>query len=106
MPISQEQKKHFQAIGHHLKPVVIIAKNGLSEGVISELERALLDHELIKIKLAISSVDERKELLNQLSLSIACETIQNVGKTALIYKKAAKPNKKLSNILRYQKQQA
>lgn len=102
MPISQEQKKHFQAIGHHLKPVVIIAKNGLSEGVISELARALADHELIKIKLAITSVEERKQLLEELSQTVTCEIVQNVGKTALIYKPAAKPNRKLSNILRYQ----
>lgn len=104
MPISQEQKKHFQAIGHHLKPVVIIAKNGLSEGVISELERALTDHELIKIKLVVTSVEDRKALIAQLCEVGNCELVQNVGKTALVYKKAAKPNRKLSNILRYQDQ--
>ena len=45
--------KQLRAIGHKLKPVVTIAGNGLSEGVITELDRALQDHELIKIKLAV-----------------------------------------------------
>src|SRR5690606_23151505 len=41
MALSNEQKKHFKSIGHHLKPVLIVAENGLTEGVLAELERAL-----------------------------------------------------------------
>ena len=41
-------KKKFRAIGHHLKPIVTVAGNGLSESVMSEISRALTDHELIK----------------------------------------------------------
>ncbi|WP_410961553.1 YhbY family RNA-binding protein, partial [Salmonella sp. SAL4457] len=52
MALTQEQKKQFKSIGHHLKPVLIVAENGLTEGVLAELERALNDHELIKVKLA------------------------------------------------------
>ena len=50
MPLTQEQKKQFKSIGHHLKPVLIVADNGVTEGVLAELERALNDHELIKIQ--------------------------------------------------------
>lgn len=102
MPISHDEKKQFQTIGHHLSPIVIIAKNGLSDGVISEVDRALLDHELIKIKLAISDIEERKQVLDKLTQVASCEVIQYMGKIALIYKKAVKPNKKLSNIIRHQ----
>lgn len=101
MAISQDQKKQFKAIGHHLKPIVIIAKNGLTDGVILELGRALADHELIKIKLAFTSPDERLQALQEVSQATAGEIVQSIGKTALIYKKADKPNTKLSNILRY-----
>ena len=41
MPLTQEQKKQFKSIGHHLKPVLIVADNGLTEGVLAELDRAL-----------------------------------------------------------------
>lgn len=102
MPITQQQKKQFQTIGHHLSPVVIIAKNGLSEGVISELERALNDHELIKIKLDLADPTERKLLASEISKLTQCEVVQSIGKIALVYKKAEKPNRKLSNIIRHQ----
>lgn len=46
MPLTQEQKKQYKSIGHHLKPVLTVADNGLTEGVLAELERALSDHEI------------------------------------------------------------
>lgn len=59
MPLTPEQKKQYKSIGHHLKPVLIVADNGLTEGVLAELERALSDHELIKIKLNILDRDRK-----------------------------------------------
>jgi len=55
MPISPARKKQFRTLGHKLNPIVTIAGNGLSENVLLELNRALDDHELIKVKLALSS---------------------------------------------------
>ncbi|WP_148053294.1 YhbY family RNA-binding protein, partial [Pseudomonas frederiksbergensis] len=59
MPLNPEQKKQYKAIGHHLKPVLTVADNGLTEGVLAELERALADHELIKIQLNILDRESR-----------------------------------------------
>ena len=54
--------KQLRAIGHKLKPVVTVAGNGLTEAVYAELERALSDHELIKIKLAVGSREASAEV--------------------------------------------
>ena len=53
MTLNNADKKRFRAIGHQLKPVITIAEKGLSENIQLELERALNDHELIKLKLVI-----------------------------------------------------
>ena len=45
-----ERKRQMRAIGHHLKPIVWISERGLSPSLLGELNRALADHELIKIK--------------------------------------------------------
>ena len=47
--LTSKEKKRFRAIGHTLNPVVTIAGNGFSDGVKAEIERALEDHELIKL---------------------------------------------------------
>lgn len=98
--ISQSQKKRFRAIAHQLKPVVTIAGNGVSDAVAAELERALDDHELIKIKLASGDRDERKTMLDAATNATGAEVVQKIGAVAVIYRPASKPDPALSNLLR------
>ncbi len=100
MKITTEQRKHFRTLGHNLKPVVTIAGNGLSESVLEEINRALNDHELLKVKLAIADRDVRKQVITELCTQAPCLLIQEIGKIALIFRKADKPNLKLSNLTR------
>lgn len=102
MPLTQEQKKQFKSIGHHLKPVLIVADNGLTEGVLAELERALSDHELIKVQLRIIEREDRLAAISELCKAGKAETVQVIGKMALIYRKNPKANKNLSNVHRHQ----
>ncbi len=97
MPLTPENKKKFRSIGHGLKPVVTIAGNGLSEGVSTELNRALDDHELIKIKLAIEDREQRKATILSACQSCKAELVQSIGKTALIYRQAKKPKIGMTN---------
>ncbi|PCJ35419.1 MAG: ribosome assembly RNA-binding protein YhbY [Moraxellaceae bacterium] len=100
MPLAQDQKKRFRQIGHHLKPVVMVAEKGLTKNVLNELERALEDHELIKIKLAILDREAKRTTIDTICKHAGAEIVQTIGKTALIYRAAKKPNPKLSNVLR------
>ena len=98
MPINNHQKKLLRNIGHTLKPVVTVAGNGLTERVLQEIRRALSDHELIKIKLAIIDRQQRSELINDICHLTRAEAVQSIGKTTLLYLPAATPNIKLSNV--------
>jgi RNA-binding protein len=100
MPINTERKKQFRTIGHKLNPIVTIAGNGLSVGVITELNRALDDHELIKVKLGLAERDERKEVVAELLKLPNVELIQEIGKVVLLYRHNKKANPKLSNLHR------
>ncbi|GAB3341498.1 MULTISPECIES: ribosome assembly RNA-binding protein YhbY [Chromohalobacter] len=102
MSLSQAQKKAFRSIGHHLNPVVTVSENGLTEGVLAELARALEDHELIKIKLAIGDRDARQTVLDELTESSQSELVQTIGKVALLYRRNPRVNPKLSNIQRFE----
>ncbi|GLU41531.1 YhbY family RNA-binding protein [Pseudomonas sp. NBRC 100443] len=101
MALTQEQKKQFKSIGHHLKPVLTVAENGLTESVMAELERALNDHELIKVQFRITERDDRRALIDELCRNGSCELIQTIGKMALVYRRNPKPNRNLSNVSRY-----
>lgn len=98
MPINNHQKKLLRNIGHTLKPIVTVAGNGLTDRVLQEIQRALGDHELIKIKLAITERQQRSEMINRICHITRAEAVQVIGKTALLYAPAATPNIKLSNV--------
>ncbi|MGS2718133.1 ribosome assembly RNA-binding protein YhbY [Eionea flava] len=98
MPLSNEQKKQYRSIGHDLKPVVTVANNGLTENVLKEINRALDDHELIKVKIAISDRDSRSEVADEISQQTKAIQVQQIGKVVLLLREAKRPNSKLSNI--------
>ncbi len=98
MTLTNERKKHFRSLGHNLKPVVTVAGKGVTEGVIAETDRALEDHELIKIKIAVTDRDIRKQAVEALCASCKAELIQEIGKMALLFREAKKPQLQKSNI--------
>lgn len=98
MSLNNQQKKQYKNIGHDLKPIVTIAGNGVSEGVINETERALSDHELIKIKLAVEDRESRHEIIELICKTCRCESVQQIGKVALLFRRSKKEHLKTSNI--------
>tara|TARA_R110002111_G_C5767645_1_gene352129 strand:+ start:262 stop:573 length:312 start_codon:yes stop_codon:yes gene_type:complete len=100
MTLSNPLKKQYRAIGHNLHPIVTIAQKGLSENIRAELERALRDHELIKIKLVAADRDAKKELVEAICEDFKAECVQSIGHTALLYRRANKHDGRLSNVKR------
>jgi RNA-binding protein len=97
---ANQDTKQLRAIGHKLKPVVTIAGKGLTEGVIAELDRALTDHELIKVKLAVGSREARTEMARQISIQSGAQLVQSVGNMILLLRRSATPDPRLSNLIK------
>ena len=93
-------KKQLRAIGHNLKPVIIVGQKGISETLLAETNRSLNDHELIKVKLASSDRDTRKKQIEAICESCKAELVQSIGKVALLFRKNSRPNPKTSNLIR------
>lgn len=98
MSLSSEQRRQYRTLAHELKPVVMIGDNGVSDGLQKELERALDDHELIKVKVSASDREERREAIEQACELTGAELVQTIGKIAILLRRARDPNPKLSNL--------
>lgn len=101
MALSAAEKKHFRGIGHHLKPVILVGGGGLSDALAAELDRALEDHELIKVKVHAEDRDSRRAIIDALPALNGCEIVATIGNVALVYRAAKQQNRKLSNLVRY-----
>lgn len=87
MPLTKTQIKHLRNLAHHLKPIVSIGQNGVTENVLNELEIALNYHELVKIKLGTGDRDERQIIIDQLRNSSQADLIQTIGKTLTLFRR-------------------
>ena len=100
MSLTPEQKKQYRTIGHNLNPIVTVAGKGLTENIQLEVDRALEDHELIKVKFAVGDREIKKKLIKELCTIVEATIVQEIGNIALIYRPSIDPNPKLSNLLR------
>ncbi len=98
--IANAEVKQLRAIGHRLKPVVTVAGNGVSDGVLAELDRALSDHELIKVRINAGGRAERASILAEIASRSGAEIVQTIGSVALLLRRSARPDPRLSNLIR------
>ncbi|MBA1148083.1 ribosome assembly RNA-binding protein YhbY [Ectothiorhodospiraceae bacterium WFHF3C12] len=96
MSLTDSQRHHLRRLGHHLKPVVRTGNAGLSEAVLNELDIALRDHELVKVKLVAGDRDERRQFVEIIEERLGAELVQSVGHVALLYR--PNPEKKGNRI--------
>ena len=91
--------KKLISIGHTLNPILRITKQELSPNVLHELNRALDDHELIKVKI-VGEKEIRDNLFLQMKELPETKVVQRIGGVVLLYRLSKETNKKLSNIFR------
>jgi len=89
MALTEKLKRELRGRGHALKPVVSIGSAGLSAAVLREIELSLEHHELMKIKIAGTDRETRRDMIDRLCAASGAELVQAVGHIALIYREAA-----------------
>lgn len=92
MALSGKQRRKLRALGHHLTVIVQVGAEGVTPGVVAATEQALLDHELVKIKIA-DGPEDRHEAAEHLAKETHAELAQVLGRTALLYKQRAEDPK-------------
>ena len=84
--LSGKQKNFLRGLGHHLKHIVIVGHEGLSDNLIRSCDDAILAHELIKVKLGQNCPLDKKEAANQITDKTESQLVQLIGKTILLYR--------------------
>ena len=101
LTLNTQLKKSLRGVAHHLDPVVAVSERGITEGIVEETERALSDHELIKVKVFSTDRTSRGEVATALAEATSSTVLQQIGSVAVLYRHNPKANPKLSNIARY-----
>jgi RNA-binding protein len=91
MALSEKQKKYLRRVAHPMSPVVMLGNAGLTDGVVNELDRALTDHELVKVTARVGARAARDEALHTLAGRTSAELVQRVGHIGVFYRRAGPP---------------
>jgi RNA-binding protein len=95
MPLTEPQRKHLRRLGHDRKPIVLVGQGGVSPNLVAELDRALTDHELVKLRARVGDRETRDQILAELAAETGAELVQRIGNVALFYR----PNPEQPRIL-------
>jgi RNA-binding protein len=93
--LNERQRKHLRGLGHALHALVQVADKGVTPSVIAELDRALTDHELVKVRVRIADRDARSGAIEALASQTQSTEVTRIGHVALYYR----PHPKVRRII-------
>jgi len=85
-------RRYLRSIAHHLQPVVHIGKTGVTTNVLAEIDRALEQHELIKVRF-LDFKEDKKVLSQSIAADTRSEMVGMVGHISLFYRQNPDPER-------------
>lgn len=82
--LTPKQRAHLTALAHHKKAIVLVGQRGITDGIVGETNRALTDHELIKVKMRGAS--ELAANAAELARRTESELIAIRGNVVILYR--------------------
>ena len=87
MSLSSKQRAFLRSAAHHLKPILHVGKEGVTDATIQSLEEALNTHELFKVKVQEASPVSARDAGGLFTGRIpGLEHVQTIGRTVILYR--------------------
>nr|WP_314740158.1 ribosome assembly RNA-binding protein YhbY [uncultured Haemophilus sp.] len=88
MTLTTKQRQFLKGLAHHLSPVVMLGGNGLTEGVLAEIDNALNHHELIKVKIAGADREVKQLIIDAIVRETKAVNVQTIGHILVLYRQS------------------
>ena len=95
--LSSSQRSYLRSQAHHLEPVVLIGKHGITDGTIESIDRVLEARELIKIKFR-EFKDEKLSLSEKITELTNSQVVGVIGHTVIIFRQNPDADKRQIHI--------
>ena len=86
--LSPSRRRELKARAHALDPVVLIGGAGLSPAVLAEIDCALKNHELIKVRVPGADRPERETILAEICRQTGAQPVQHIGKILVLFRES------------------
>ncbi len=89
-PLSNAQKRDLKARAQRLETVLKVGHAGVTPEFLASLDRALNDHELVKVRFS-DFKDEKKTLTPEIAEKSGSAVVMRVGNVAVFYRRRLAP---------------
>ncbi len=87
MEITPKQRAHLKSLAHHLKPVLFVGKEGITDEVVRSLEETFNTRELLKVRILESAPMSAREGAHALAERIeGAVAVQAIGRVGVLYR--------------------
>jgi RNA-binding protein len=87
MSLTKNQIKFLRGKCHLLNPVVMVGQKGVTPEVLKELDVALNQHELVKVKIAAEDREAFQEIMDEICAQDQVERVQIIGRTLSVFRR-------------------
>lgn len=88
--LNSKQRAYLRSLGNELDPIFQIGKGGLTDEIVSELGDALEARELIKVRVLKNSIEDPKEVAEEVGKALDADVVQKIGRNFLLYRESSK----------------
>ena len=85
-----KNRSYLRGEANNLNPIVHVGKDGVTEAVINQLDQALDDHELLKVRILESTGRSTRSCAEELAAASAAEVVQIIGGIAVLFRQRDK----------------
>ena len=84
--LTNAQVRFLRGQAHDLKAMLQVGGKGITDALSAEVDGALEQHELIKVKVAAADREERHAMIGELTARTDAVLVQRIGHTAVLYR--------------------
>jgi RNA-binding protein len=86
LAMTGKDRRYLRGLAHQMSPIVIVGQRGLTDAVVRQVDTALNDHELIKVRLGAECPLDRDDAAAALGERTGCELAGSIGRVLILYR--------------------
>lgn len=85
--LTSKQRAHLRSLAHHLKPIIQVGSEGVSEPLIKTVGEAFNTRELLKVKVLEGAPEDARATADAMVAAMeGVEVAQTIGRTVVLYR--------------------
>lgn len=90
--LSKKQVKQLRTMAHHLNPLMIVGRNGVTDTAITQASETLDHHELVKFTVLDGAPMDAKDCAEAFAGQLGAQVVQVIGNRFVLYRRTRLPH--------------